>query len=133
MSRCSVQTFPQEEIANELAVNKGQICGLDNQGRPLLLVIGKLHSRSKRDFDETKRYMCYCLDALLRTCDLKRNPTGKMVSIMDLRGEAKCTPYPYLPSCSDRPLPAASLRAIPLALGPSIEPVCAWLKGSVWM
>ena len=111
----------QEEIASELATNKSQICGLDNQGRPLLLVIGKLHSRSKRDFEETKRYMCYCLDALLRTCDLKRNPSGKMVSIMDLRGEVHlCTTCAFrLPAAND--LPAARVRASCLALGGSLS------------
>ena len=94
----------QEEIRNELATNKTSLPGLDNQGRPLIVVTGKLHSRSKRDFEETKRYMCYSLDASLRMCDAKRNPTGKMVSIMDLRGRQ---PWGQLGFCS----PCANLPA----------------------
>lgn len=97
----------QEEIPNELASNKGHVCGLDHQGRPLILVIGKLHSRSKRDFEESKRFMCYCLDASLKTCDPIRNPTGKMVGIMDLRGEF--TPSPQ--SCSYLPHGTSSEQA----------------------
>ena len=50
------------------------------------MVHARLHSRSKRDFEESKRYMCYTLDACLRTCDPQLNPTGKMISIMDLKG-----------------------------------------------
>ena len=51
-------------------------------------MIGKLHSRTTRNFEETKRCMCYALDTSLRTCDLSRNPTGKMVGLFDLRGRA---------------------------------------------
>ena len=39
-----------------------------------------------RKLEETKKTICYTLDALIRLHDLNRNPQGKSVGIFDLRG-----------------------------------------------
>ncbi len=39
-----------------------------------------------RKLEESKKAICYTLDALVRMHDLQRNPQGKGVGIFDLRG-----------------------------------------------
>lgn len=40
-----------------------------------------------RNLEETKKLICYTLDALAALNDLQRNPQGKSVGIFDLRGQ----------------------------------------------
>ena len=83
----------QKDIKSELEGKKSYLQGVDNQGRAVSIILASKHSKSKRDLDETKRLICYCLDASIDRCDLSRNPTGKVVAIFDLRGghESACT------------------------------------------
>ena len=55
--------------------------------RPLMM---PLHART-RNLEETKRIICYTLDALVALNDHARNPEGKAVGVFDLRG-AKQSP-----------------------------------------
>lgn len=75
----------QEEIARELATNKAFCQGYDKSGRPLVLCLVRLHNRNTRDLEESKRFVCYGLDAAIRSNDLQKNPDGKIVCIFDLR------------------------------------------------
>ena len=71
----------------ELKVGKAFVQGYDKKGRPLIICFGRLHSRTTRNLDEGKRFVCYTLDAAIRSNDIKQNPDGKICSIFDLRGE----------------------------------------------
>lgn len=76
----------QEEIKNELAVKKVFLQGCDNAGRGIILLLAARHSKSTRDLDETKRFICYCLEQQCQLHDPLRNPDGKGVGIFDMRG-----------------------------------------------
>lgn len=66
---------------------KGLVCiEVPHFAQSCVLWLGRLHSKAVRDLDETKRFICYTLDAALRSNDIKRNPEGKICSIFDLRG-----------------------------------------------
>ena len=76
----------QDEIKNELAAQKVFLQGVDKHGRGVLVLKGARHSRSKRDLEELKRFICYSLDNNIKQHDLRFNPEGKGVAIFDLRG-----------------------------------------------
>ncbi|KAK9798213.1 hypothetical protein WJX73_007072 [Symbiochloris irregularis] len=79
-------SIPEADVQRELDTGKAYVQGFDKHGRPLTICTGRLHSKAVRDLDETKRFICYTLDAALRSNDIKRNPEGKICSIFDLRG-----------------------------------------------
>ena len=76
----------QDEIKQELAAQKVFLQGPDKHGRGVLILKGARHSKSKRDLEELKRFICYCLDNVIKQHDLRVNPEGKGVAIFDLRG-----------------------------------------------
>ena len=76
----------QDEIKHELAAQKVSLQGPDKHGRGVLILKGARHSKSKRDLEELKRFICYCLDNVIKQHDLRLNPEGKGVAIFDLRG-----------------------------------------------
>ncbi|KAK9832194.1 hypothetical protein WJX74_002573 [Apatococcus lobatus] len=76
----------EKDIKGELEARKAFLQGTDKQGRAVSVIVGSKHSKSKRDLEETKRLICYCLDAAIDRCDLSKNPTGKVVAVFDLRG-----------------------------------------------
>lgn len=77
----------QKDITSELGAKKAYLQGTDKQGRAVSIIVGSKHSKTKRDLEETKRLICYSLDAAIDRCDLSKNPSGKVVAVFDLRGE----------------------------------------------
>ncbi|CAK0773230.1 hypothetical protein CVIRNUC_004043 [Coccomyxa viridis] len=77
--------FTEDEIKHELAAQKVFLQGPDKHGRGVLILKGARHSKSKRDLEELKRFICYCLDNVIKQHDLRLNPEGKGVAIFDLR------------------------------------------------
>ncbi|KAK9915876.1 hypothetical protein WJX75_005565 [Coccomyxa subellipsoidea] len=76
----------EEEIKNELAAQKVFVQGCDNAGRGIILLLAARHSKTTRDLDETKRFICYCLEQQCQLHDPQLNPDGKGVGIFDMRG-----------------------------------------------
>lgn len=87
----------QEEIKNELAAQKVFVQGCDNAGRGIILLLAARHSKTTRDLDETKRFICYCLEQQCQLHDPQLNPDGKGVGIFDMRGALLLPPYNQLP------------------------------------
>ena len=76
----------QSEIQPELDADKTFLQGCDKLGRPLTICVINRHRKSKRQLEQTKRYIAYSLDNSVHAVDLKKNPTGKTCAIFDLRG-----------------------------------------------
>ncbi|CAL8470169.1 g9711 [Coccomyxa elongata] len=76
----------EEDVKNELAARKVFVQGCDNSGRGIIVLLAARHSKSTRDLDETKRFICYSLEQQIQLHDLTRNPVGKGVGIFDMRG-----------------------------------------------
>ncbi|ONI29782.1 hypothetical protein PRUPE_1G214400 [Prunus persica] len=74
-------SISESEIPRELAHNKLFMQGLDKTGRPIVVVFGGRHKRTK--LEEFKRFVVYSLDKISA-----RMPAGKekFVSIADLEG-----------------------------------------------
>ena len=77
-------TGPQGSVRRELAQGKVFVQGVDKQGRPVALVVGKNHVPGDRD--EARRMIVYTLDKLIALNDPAKNPSGKLVGIFDLDG-----------------------------------------------
>lgn len=69
-----------------MAAKKVFIQGCDKYGRGIILLLAARHSKSSRDLEETKRFICYSLEQQCALHDLQRNPEGKGVGIFDMRG-----------------------------------------------
>ena len=76
----------QGEVANELAARKCFLQGCDNEGHPVLVVWAARHDMGNRDIDETKRFICYCLDNTIAASDFCKNPGGQIKCLFDLSG-----------------------------------------------
>lgn len=76
----------QDEIANELAARKCFLQGCDIAGHPVLVVWAARHDMGNRSLEETKRFICYCLDNTIAAADLARNPGGQIKCLFDLSG-----------------------------------------------
>ncbi len=78
----------QGEIANELAARKCFLQGCDYEGHPVLVVWAARHDMGNRSLDETKRFICYCLDNTIAASDLRVNSGGQIKCLFDLSGLA---------------------------------------------
>lgn len=77
----------EDEIPNELAVNKVFLQGCDKQGRPVMIVVAARHDMGTRRLEETNRLIVYALDnAAAMATDVKNNPLGKFLCLFDLSG-----------------------------------------------
>jgi hypothetical protein len=76
----------QGEVANELAARKCFLQGCDSEGHPVLVVWAARHDMGNRNIDETKRFICYCLDNTVAASDLRTNPGGQIKCLFDLSG-----------------------------------------------
>ena len=76
----------QREIKTEMDTGKAHVQGYNKTGQPLIVCFAKFHNRNVRNLEESKRFICYTLDAAIRSNDIKQNPDGKICSIFDLRG-----------------------------------------------
>ncbi|KAL3149954.1 hypothetical protein ABBQ38_013315 [Trebouxia sp. C0009 RCD-2024] len=76
----------ESEVQPELDADKTFLQGCDKLGRPLTICVINKHSKSKRQLEQTKRYIAYSLDNSIHAVDLSKNPTGKTCAIFDLRG-----------------------------------------------
>ncbi|CAL8470218.1 g9760 [Coccomyxa elongata] len=74
------------EVVNELAARKCFLQGCDNEGHPVLVVWAARHDMGNRDIDETKRFICYCLDNTIAASDFRKNPGGQIKCLFDLSG-----------------------------------------------
>ncbi|EIE25981.1 CRAL/TRIO domain-containing protein, partial [Coccomyxa subellipsoidea C-169] len=74
------------EIANELAARKCFLQGCDYEGHPVLVVWAARHDMGNRSLDETKRFICYCLDNTIAASDLRVNSGGQIKCLFDLSG-----------------------------------------------
>ncbi|XP_078170048.1 uncharacterized protein LOC144564321 [Carex rostrata] len=72
-----------EEVKNELEQDKVYMQGFDKIGRPVVVVYGGRHYYSKREMNEFKCYVIYCLEKICA-----RMPEGheKFMGICDLKG-----------------------------------------------
>lgn len=87
----------QSEVQPELDTDKTFLQGCDKLGRPLTICVINKHSKSKRQLEQTKRYIAYSLDNSIHAVDLSKNPTGKTCAIFDLRGaHIAVSPAPHL-------------------------------------
>lgn len=78
--------FVQGEILNELAARKCFLQGCDMGGHPVLVVWAARHDMGQRNLEETKRFICYCLDNTIAAADLRLNPGGQIKCLFDLSG-----------------------------------------------
>lgn len=92
MQWISLHDALQSEIQPELDADKTFLQGCDKLGRPLSICVINKHSKSKRNLEQTKRYIAYSLDNSIHAVDLKTNPTGKTCAIFDLRGTHNVLP-----------------------------------------
>ena len=76
----------QDEIPRELAAKKAFLQGCDREGHPVLVVWGARHDMGDRSIEETKRFICYCLDNAIAAADFSRNPRGQILCLFDLSG-----------------------------------------------
>jgi hypothetical protein len=53
-----------------------------------------------RSIDETKRFICYCLDNTIAAADTFRNPQGQILCLFDLSGAIISTSSARVPLCS---------------------------------
>lgn len=90
----------ESEIQAELDANKVFLQGTDSLGRPVIVIQARNHNMNTRNFEETKRLICYTLDNSIAAADLDKAPDGKICCIFDLSGLAL------------RNLDVAALRAI---------------------
>ena len=61
----------------ELAAKKAFLQGCDREGHPVLVVWAARHDMGDRSIEETKRFICYCLDNTIAAADFSRNPRGQ--------------------------------------------------------
>ena len=80
----------QDEVARELAAKKAFLQGCDREGHPVLIVWAARHDMGDRSIEETKRFICYCLDNTIAAADFSRNPRGQILCLFDLSGAAAC-------------------------------------------
>ncbi len=88
----------QEEVRHELASGKAFLQGVDRRGRPVLVVRAAAHDMAARDLAETRRFVCYVLDAAAAAADAaaaarRAEPPG-LLCLFDLSGAAarpRCT------------------------------------------
>lgn len=52
----------------------------------MLVVWAARHDMGNRDIDETKRFICYCLDNTIAASDFRKNPGGQIKCLFDLSG-----------------------------------------------
>ena len=78
----------QDEIVRELAAEKAFLQGCDKEGHPVLVVWAARHDMGNRSIEETKRFICYCLDNTIAAADTRRNPRGQILCLFDLSGTA---------------------------------------------
>ena len=76
----------QAEVAHELAARKCFLQGCDAQGHPVLVVWAARHDMGDRRMEETKRFICYCLDNTIAAADATRNPGAQIKCLFDLSG-----------------------------------------------
>ena len=76
----------QAEVARELAARKAFLQGCDNEGHPVLIVWAARHDMGDRAIEETKRFICYCLDNSIAVADTRLNPGGQIKCLFDLSG-----------------------------------------------
>ena len=79
----------QDEIVREVAAEKAFLQGCDKEGHPILVVWAARHDMGNRSIDETKRFICYCLDNTIAVADKSRNPRGQILCLFDLSGMAR--------------------------------------------
>eukprot|EP00884_Botryococcus_braunii_P014555 jgi/Botrbrau1/230/Bobra.0022s0209.1 len=72
----------ESEVKNELAAKKAFLMGHDKKGHAAAFIVVRNHLKSTRDLHETKRYICYCIDALTRAT---KSEDGKVSAILDLQ------------------------------------------------
>lgn len=82
----------QEDILHELAAGKAFLQGVDMRGRPVLVVLAARHDMGARDLAETRRFVCYVLDACAAAADAAAAPGGAdgrgLLCLFDLSGAA---------------------------------------------
>uniref|UniRef100_A0A6V7QUU4 CRAL-TRIO domain-containing protein n=1 Tax=Ananas comosus var. bracteatus TaxID=296719 RepID=A0A6V7QUU4_ANACO len=73
----------EAEVKNEMAQEKLCLQGFDKMGRPIFVLFGARHYYCKREMEEFKRFVVYCLDEVC-----SRMPRGqeKFICIADLKG-----------------------------------------------
>lgn len=74
----------------ELAAKKAFLQGCDREGHPMLVVWAARHDMGDRSIEETKRFICYCLDNTIAAADAARNPRGQILCLFDLSGRILC-------------------------------------------
>ncbi len=52
----------------------------------MLVVWAARHNMGDRSIEETKRFICYCLDNTIAAADFSRNPRGQILCLFDLSG-----------------------------------------------
>ncbi|XP_072970291.1 uncharacterized protein [Typha angustifolia] len=72
-----------DDVKNELPQKKICVQGRDKKGRPIVVLFGGRHHYSKRDMDEFKRFVAYCLDKI---CSRTSTSQEKFACIVDLKG-----------------------------------------------
>ncbi|KAK9839865.1 hypothetical protein WJX81_007319 [Elliptochloris bilobata] len=80
----------EEDILHELATGKAFLQGCDARGRPVLAVLAARHDMGARDLAETRRFVCYVLDAAAAAADAAgaargTDPVG-LLCLFDLTG-----------------------------------------------
>eukprot|EP00898_Chlorokybus_atmophyticus_P007220 jgi/Chlat1/749/Chrsp104S00024 len=75
--------FSDAEVSNELAAHKEFLQGLDKTGRPVLVTVARNHDSTKRDIEETKRFIVYTLD---KAVDSMPPGVTQFCGVFDLAG-----------------------------------------------
>ncbi|CAM0909055.1 unnamed protein product [Alopecurus aequalis] len=76
-------SISDDEVRDEIAKERVQMQGFDRLRRPMVYLYGARHFPARRDLDNFKRYVAYCLDKICT-----RLPKGqeKFAAVIDLKG-----------------------------------------------
>jgi hypothetical protein len=89
-----VDNISADTIREEIDSGKVTVNGVDLKGRPVITVIARKHDKSKRDFDQMRRFIIYMLEETMKQAQPHEE---KMVILFDLAGFGmQCMDYEIL-------------------------------------
>ena len=59
--------------------------------RPVVMVLAARHIVGEQALDETRRMICFTLEAATAAADVQQNPLGQILCIFDLTGQYDAT------------------------------------------
>jgi len=76
--------LPQDEVLADIKQSKFFLQGPDRHGRGVGILQARKHTMT--DVISQQRFITYCIDGMLASCNTQSNPDGKFVAIFELQG-----------------------------------------------